>query len=63
MSKYTIEMYYGTNITVTVDEAKSTDEAVEKAKKVVKEQVHILDSRNVDVEDLMFEEVTFVDKK
>ncbi|HLO11089.1 MAG TPA: hypothetical protein VK190_02410 [Pseudoneobacillus sp.] len=58
--KYTVEMSYGIGFTVTDIEANSQDEAIEKAKEIVEEEITVVDGRNVDSSDLEFEDVNFV---
>lgn len=53
--KYTVEMYYGLNVSVEV-EADTQEEAISKAQDMVEEDK----SDYADVQDLEFEEVTFV---
>lgn len=58
--KYSVEMSYGLGVTVENIEANSREEAVEKAKKMVDEEVSIIDGMNIDIGDLEFDQVTYV---
>jgi hypothetical protein len=61
MNSYDVEMCYGFNASLSV-EANSREEAIEKAKQVVKNQVTI-DEGLINCTDLEFEQITYINKR
>lgn len=60
MKNYSIEMNYGINVTLSIM-AETQEEALEKAKKIVSEDVAINEGYLVDdVSELFFEDVTYI---
>lgn len=68
MKQFVVEMNYALNVNVSV-KAGSKEEAIERAKKMVENNIIVEDSRHLDraesihPSELIFEEVTFVSEK
>lgn len=60
-NKYILEMNYGCNINIEVEE-EDLDKAITKAKELINKDVEILDTSQIHASDLMFEEVTYSEK-
>ncbi len=63
MNNWSVEMLYTAGITVANIQAETRDEAIEKAKKIVECETRILSIPTVDVRNLEFDQVTYVQQE
>jgi hypothetical protein len=63
MGNYNIEIYCGTNVTVSVKGADSVGHAIDMAKEYIKNEVKVVGGEHTDTGDITAEAITFAERE